>query len=88
MDTLTALGPTLQLVKAFPLLDLEVSDKIIKINGNDVRQSSPEEVFKILNSIIPNDYTPESESQLPSKDQLLRLTYIKGDDFQPFLRTR
>ena len=35
------LDPTLKLVKAFPLLDLEVSDQIIKINGNDVRQSSP-----------------------------------------------
>ena len=77
------LGPTLQLLKAFPLLDLQEKDQIIKLNGKDVRQSSPEQLFAILEELTPNDHVPENEYQPSSKDQLLHLTYIKGEDCQP-----
>lgn len=91
----SCLSPTLQLIKAFPLLRLEQNDQIIKINDIDVRQRNPEQVLAILESLTINgkpseppakdELLPPTKDELPTpkKDQLLYLTYIKGTDLKP-----
>ena len=73
------LSPSLQLIKDYPLLRLEKNDQLIKINKIDVRQSTPEQVLGILESLT---ITKEA-SEATTKDELLYLTYIKGTDLQP-----
>ena len=81
------LDSSLQLIKEFPLLQLEQNDLIIKINGIDVRQSNPEQVLAILKGLKINEKDVEPLSvgkNLPTaKDELLYLTYIKGTDVRP-----
>ena len=77
------LSSTLQIIRPFPLLCLEENDQIIKVNDKDVRQCTVEQLANILNGLTPNDYNPENECQTPAKEQLLHLTYIKGEDLQP-----
>ena len=83
LSLLQHLSPSLQLEKAFSLLDLEEKDQIIKVNGIDVRQHDLKQFSAILEGLVPNDPNSENEPQPSSKDQLLRLTYIKGEDLQP-----
>ena len=75
----SCLSPSLQLIEEYPLLRLEKNDQLIKINKIDVRQSTPEHVLGILESLT---ITKEASGP-PKKDELLYLTYIKGTDLQP-----
>ena len=81
------LGPSLQLIREFPLLRLEQNDLIIKINDIDVRQSNPEQFLAILKGLTINEKAGEPLSvgkNLPTaKDEFLYLTYIKGTDVRP-----
>ena len=81
------LSTSLQLINGFPLLRLEQNDQLIKINDIDVRQSKPEQILAILESLTINGEASEplTKDNLlpPKKDQILYLTYIKGTDLQP-----
>ena len=81
LSLLHHLSPTLQVMKKFPLLELEETDQIIKVNGIDVRQYDPKKFIQILEALPSNKPTPEHEPL--EKDQLLSLTYIKRENLKP-----
>ena len=73
----------MQLTKPFPLLRLETNDQIVQINDTDVRQSNPEQFLLTLKGLASNKLSFGDAPKIQSKDQLLFLTYIKGNDVLP-----
>lgn len=77
------LDSSLQLIKEFPLLQLEQNDLIIKINNIDVRQSNPEQILALLKGLTISEPLAVGKNLSTAKDELLYLTYIKGTDVRP-----